>query len=359
MLVFTLITLFILIVFNILFLSVPLEVNHSDGAIVNYNKFSILIAAKNEAGNLPFLIHSLKKIDYPREHFEIILINDNSSDATGEIAREHAENFNNLFVVDASNKQIPGKKGALQIGLNFARFPFIITTDADCIVPPDWLNEINMHFNNGADVIIGFQKYVNLKSFFKKYTAFESLRNQLLLFSLGKINLPYSAIGTNFAFRKRIYEKMGGYSAISQTLSGDDDLLLQKALKLKANIAIMFSKNSLVKTYPPVNIKNLINQRSRHVTTSFYYNFRSVVLLSLWHLTNIVAFYSIFPGLFNSVFLPIFFVKFLLDSLTILRFRKQWNYNFKFAEILIFQAIYEIMIPFYFLKAKFGEIRWK
>ena len=359
MVVFALITLFVLIIFNLVIWSVPLSNSAEKKGAEHLNNFSILIAARNEEANLPALFNSLKNLNYPREHFEVIFVNDNSTDNTLEVAREHAKEFGNCTVASSGEKIIQGKKGALEKGAELSKFPIIVTTDADCILPPNWLREINQRFNNGADVVIGFNAYENLTSFQKKYSAYESLRNQIFAFTMARIGLPYSSVGRNFAFKKEILEKIGGYSAIAQTLSGDDDLLVQQAIKFKANIQAMLSKSSITKTKPPENFSELFKQRSRHVTTSRFYNLKSQVLLAFWHLSNLAAFYSLFLLWFNPIFSVLFLEKILFDLISVFKFQHKWNYYFRWGEIVAFQTIYEFFVPLYFLKAMFGKTKWK
>jgi len=359
MIIFSIVILFFLLTFNFLFWTSASESKGRDSENATLNKFSILIAAKNESRNLNRLFNSIKNLKYPREHYEIIFIDDNSTDNTLDVAREHAASLNNVIVLEAKQKEIPGKKGALQIAFNKASNPFIVTTDADCKLPPLWLTNINKLFNTNADLIIGFHSFENLNNTTKKYAAFESLKNQILTFSFANLGFPYSSIGTNFAFKKEILERIGGYSAISETLSGDDDLLLQKALMFKAKVKTLISKDSIVKTFPPENFKHLINQRSRHVSTSTYYSLQSRILLALWHFTNLIAFFSIFLAPINPTFYFLFIVKILLDLITVFKFQKKWNYKFRWGEIIIFQVIYELMIPVYFIKSQLGTIKWK
>ncbi len=324
-----------------------------------FTTFSILIAAKNEEKNLGATFESLKKLDYPSEHFEIIFIDDNSTDTTFQIAEKFSIQISNLKILSAKGKKIEGKKGALQLGFETAKNEIIVTTDADCTVPTDWLNELNKKFLAGNDLVIGAVRYKKTKKIISQYSAFESLRNRMLIFAFANLGLPYSASGGNFAFRKSVLKSLGGYSQFSQVLSGDDDLLVQKARKQKMKITTILSENSIVQTEAPTSFHELFKQRSRHVSTSNYYSLEIKVFLSLWHLVNIFAFVSIFLFWLNTTLLIFAAVKFTLDLISVKISQKKFRYNFGILKILLLQFLYEIFVPVYYLKGTFGKIEWR
>ncbi len=118
-------------------------------------KLSIVIAAKNEEKNINSLLNSLEKLNYPKENFEVIIIDDNSTDKTAELIQSRISDKNNFALIKADKKKFEGKKGALTIGIENAKNNFIIITDADCKPETNWLNAIAGGLDYGYDFVFG------------------------------------------------------------------------------------------------------------------------------------------------------------------------------------------------------------
>ena len=192
-------------------------------------KLSIVIAAKNEEKNINSLLNSLEKLNYPKENFEVILIDDNSTDKTTELIQSRISDKNNFALIYADKKKFEGKKGALTIGIENAKNNFIIITDADCKPETNWLNAIAGGLDYGYDFVFGVAPIHTGKTFVEKLSAFENLKNSYLTIAAVGLNIPYSAAARSFGFRKTSFERIGGYSNTTETLSGDDDLLIREA----------------------------------------------------------------------------------------------------------------------------------
>ncbi|UJH90816.1 glycosyltransferase [Antarcticibacterium sp. 1MA-6-2] len=129
-------------------------------------RFSVIIPYRNEAQNLPGLFLSLSKIVYPEELFEIILIDDESGDDSEPLCISFKEDHPHLRVKLLNNlrKTNSPKKDAINEGIKYSQYEYIITTDADCVVGELWLN----HFNNslvksGASFIAGLSRLSSFK----------------------------------------------------------------------------------------------------------------------------------------------------------------------------------------------------
>lgn len=324
-----------------------------------YNSFSILIAAKNEEKNIPALIKSLSNIDYPKEYFEVIIVDDNSSDETFSLLKDKCREIDNIKIIKAENKELPGKKGALSIGIEYAKNDFIVTTDADCIVPVNWLKYLDLYAGNNKSIVIGNVLFRNVATFSQKYFDFELLRNRFLSFALAKLGLPYTAAGGNFCYPKELLRNIGGYEKISQTLSGDDDLLLQKGKALGCNITVMDNLEATVYTDPPSDLKSYLIQKQRHLSASNYYSFLDKSILTLWHSVNLLALLSIFFSAFYGGFIIVFLTKITFDLITITFTSKRYKKRFGLMETMLFQLLYECFLPVNYLRASFGKIKWK
>ncbi len=208
-------------------------------------QLSLIIAAKNEENNIESLIDSLEQQNYPKENLEVIFVDDNSTDKTAEIIQSKISDKENYKLVTANNKTISGKKGALAIGIDIAANNFIVITDADCKPEKYWLNTIAGKLDEGFDFVFGVAPIESGKTLVEKISAFENLRNTYLSISAVGLNIPYSAAARSFAFRKTSFKRVGGYGKTTETLSGDDDLLLREAVKNKMLIGTVIDRMRL------------------------------------------------------------------------------------------------------------------
>ncbi|MCX6150061.1 MAG: glycosyltransferase [Ignavibacteriales bacterium] len=353
------ITLFIvsnlLIAFSLFFI-----LQNSNNLQHNKIKFSIVISAKNEEENIVRLIHSLSELDYPQNQFEVIILDDNSTDKTFQIVTETIKSKTNFSLFSANNKSLPGKKGALTIGIQNAKNPFIMITDADCVVEKQWLSSFATKFEVGYDFVLGGINFYQSKSMVNNISCFEKLRTSILTFGFAGLGLPYSAGGASFGFRKNAFNKINGYQNTTETLSGDDDLLIREAVKNKLKIGTVTNRKAFVHSSTKDNFKDYFNQKARHTTTSNFYLWRHKFILALWHFMNLLFLFSPFLAFVDWSYIIFFLVKLIIDEITVISFADKFGYKFKPYQIFYLQIEYEIFLIFHYLNATFKKkIEWK
>jgi cellulose synthase/poly-beta-1,6-N-acetylglucosamine synthase-like glycosyltransferase len=322
-------------------------------------KISVIVAAKNEEQNLPALINSLSNQSYPAELYEVIIIDDGSTDNTYGRAVELSKENQNYTAYKVMTKKFPGKKGALQFGIEKANNLFILITDADCRPEKNWIKSFSAKFELGSEFIIGTAPLVQQKSILNNVSCFENLRNLLLALGMANIGMPYSAAARSFGFKKESFEKLSGYENTLDTISGDDDLLLREAVKHKMKIDVVAEKDSFVYSNAPKSFSEYLTQKTRHTKTSFHYIFIHKVFLAVWHLINIFMLFSPVLMIISSKFLILFLVKIFGDIYLVSSTKRYFNFKFNFLEIIIYQAAYEILLIINFLNGSFRKVRWK
>jgi cellulose synthase/poly-beta-1,6-N-acetylglucosamine synthase-like glycosyltransferase len=322
-------------------------------------KFSIIIAAKNEAENLGKLIPVLSKINYPEQDFEVIIVDDNSKDETFKRAKELISGLNNFSIVGVENTKYEGKRGALDYGISLAKYPNILITDADCLPEKNWLQYCSIKFDEGCEFLFGVAPFFQRKTLVNKISCFENFRNSILAFSAMNFGLPYSASARNFGFKKVSFEKIGGYKNTVGTISGDDDLLLREAVKYNLKICPLTSPGSFVYSRTKKSFSEYFSQRSRHTQTSFYYPLKQKLALTIWHSMNIAFIFSPLLISLSTLFAIPFFVKLIFDISTGTFLLQKFGYRFSIFEIIYLQIIYEIFLVLHIIKAKIGKIEWR
>jgi len=224
------------------------------------NRFSILIACRNEEENLPALFESLHKLDYPQELYELIIVDDASTDRSPEMLKKYCEANENFrtFQLLKKDSEYLGKKAALKLASEHAKFDFLLFTDADCIVPPNWLTSYNNHITDKKDLITGSVLEPTMKGVHK----FSNRMNSGIYASTIGLGIPFACSGGNFCLRKSRFEQVGGYSKIKHYLAGDDKMMLNLVKKSGGKIA--YNPDSLVLTAPVKQDKKFDQKKRRY-----------------------------------------------------------------------------------------------
>lgn len=322
-------------------------------------KFSIIIAIRNEEDNIPSLIASLTKLNYSTSNYEIIFVDDNSTDSSYKLISGLIMKYPNYKIIKAeTHALLQGKKAALSTGIAGASFPYILTTDADCTIGSNWLKVYSDKFNEGFDILFGIAPFVLERFYVNHVAAFENFRNSLLSFTLADCGLPYNAFGRNFGFKKDVFIKLNGYNEINKTLSGDDDLFLLLAAKYNYKIGTVKSKDAFVFSSTKRTFKQFLLQRSRHTKTSAIYPLRIKAILAFWHILNIILTGSILFVPFSNYFLIPFCSKMLIDFATTIISQRKYGYRFNLLAIIPLQISYEVLIIVHFISSKITKDKW-
>ena len=329
------------------------------------NKISVIIAARNEEKHLPNLLDSLISQNYPKENYEIIVVDDRSEDKTAAIVKKYQIQSSNIILLQVitESKQLLGKKGALDKGIRAAKYDLLAFTDADCVPTRNWLTQINKHFTNDTDVVAGYS-FIHYKNrFFQFLKNLE--RSSIFAVVAGSFgwNLGITITAGNMAYRKELFYKVGGFGDIGKIRSGDDDLLIQKMGKLARRMKFMFHPDSVINTGRDSTTNSQIHQETRRGSKWRYYP-ASIKIMTLfifiYYLIFIGSFFGfLFANLSTTLFIIILFLKlipeFLLITLFLARIKRlSLMWVFPIAEL-----IYIPYFIFFGLKGTFGKYKWK
>lgn len=250
---------------------------------------SVIICAKNEAENLNTFLPSICEQDYP--NFEIVLINDDSTDNTLEVIETFARQYNNIKIVNVKNIEAfwGNKKYALTLGIKAAKNDYLLFTDADCKpLSKHWISEMASHFSTEKSVVLGYSGYSKIKhSFLNKLIRYETLITALNYFSFALSGMPYMGVGRNLAYTKEEFFKANGYINHIKLRSGDDDLFVNQ-VATKKNTACAITETSFTESIPKTTYKSWYLQKRRHVSTAQHYKVLHKILLGVLYLTNLM-----------------------------------------------------------------------
>ena len=259
----------------------------------NASGISIIICAYNELENLKKLLPILYKQDY--SNFEIIIVNDRSSDGSHEFLREESLSspILRLVTIDKSPDHIDSKKYAITLGVKAASFNKLLFTDADCLPESEkWISSMSNGFAEENEFVIGYSQFKKQEGIVNMFSRFETQITGMLYNSFAIAGNPYMAVGRNLGYLKSTFLKNKGFNQFQKITGGDDDLLVNH-YATKNNSNVCFGKESLVWTYSKTNFSDYYKQKLRHISVSKYYKAKDKFLLSMYsssHLFFWIAF---------------------------------------------------------------------
>ena len=331
--------------------------------------FTIIVPFRNEAENLPVLLESFSKFNYPANLFEVILVDD-ASDYRLQIAdpsdSELAKHFKfQILEIDNIRRSNSPKKDAITTAMQHVKTDWVITTDADCVVPDNWLlsldNFIQLH---PVSMIAGAVTYDCKNSFLHHFQQLDLASLQGATIGSFGIQKGFMCNGANFAYTKSFFQELHGFDGNDKIASGDDVFLLQKALsKYPEKATYLKSKNSIVTTKPVNDWKSLFYQRVRWAskTGSYQIDFgkRLGVLVFLMNLGLAVATILMVFGIFPWYFLGLLFMfKFGIDTVLIQQTNSFLTKN-KIRYLLVSSLWYPFFSTAVALYSLFGKYEWK
>jgi len=269
---------------------------------------SVVICAKNEWSNIQENLPQILAQQYP--NFEVILIDDHSDENLEILMKPWISKWEQLKV--CRNRNAPGKKGALQTGLDLAKNEIILLTDADCCpASMNWIAWMVSAFNNSTSIVIGYSPFERESGWLNAFIRYESTINMLQYTSLCSIGFPYMGVGRNLAYRKSILTS-GILNRNKDLLWGDDDLMVN-ILANSHTTSVMLHPASHVKTKAENNLLTFFHQKRRHVSTSWRYRASHKIILGSFALSMWFHMVLVIPVLLAGfVLLPVllYFIRF-------------------------------------------------
>ncbi len=324
---------------------------------------SLVVAARNEEQVLEGCLQALSEQDYEGE-WEVIVVDDRSRDGTGDIAKAWGQRWPALRVIHAQDPppfRCP-KKSALAQGIAAAKGELLLFTDADCRPPRHWARSLASHFGPRVGLVAGHAHTQAGPSLIQRVLSLENTAIGALAagsFAQGK---PLSCTGRNLAYRRAVYDQVGGFAEIGHLLGGDDVYFMRQVAE-HTDWQLVFDRDAVVDSLPaPSTWGAIIQQKMRHAAKGGHYRGPALVLAGLvytFHLALGVGLLAALSGLYGGVILwGIWGMRWLVDALLLLGMMggkgKGWLRYVPLLEVLY--------IPYVALLAPAGRLglfRWK
>ena len=323
-------------------------------------KVSVVVACRNEAGNVGNLLKDLKGQDLQPQNYNLIFVDDNSTDQTSAAIREFAikNKPGNLELLSSSGY---GKKAAISSGVSASPNEMIVTTDADCRAGRSWLGKIlsfSARFN--PDMIISPVALSSSKGFLGGFQQLEFLGLQGITAGTAVLDNPIMCNGANLAFRKEAYLR-NEKNLRNDLASGDDIFLLQSMKKEGARIMWLESPEAIIIASSAESVGKFLKQRKRWISKSGSYNdVFSSILGIVTFVTILVQVFTLAAGFFMPEFWLVYLAAFLIKSIPdyLILYNTASRYNRK--QLLKWFLPSQIIYPFYVLAVILYPLKvWK
>ena len=333
-------------------------------------KFTIIIPARNEALIIATCLKTIQLQNYPSELFEVIVVNDHSTDQTEKVVLSIQSSFPSLRLINLSD-HISGtinsyKKRAIEIAVAESKNEWIITTDADCEVLPNWLNNFDLYIQEKQPVLVAAPVMFSLtKSWLGLFQVLDFMSLQGITVAAVAAGYHSMCNGANLAYSKAAFYEVGQFKGIDHLASGDDMLLMYKIKqRFPGQLGFLFSTEMIVTTAPMPSWKTFINQRIRWASKADSYSEKSIFwVLLLVYSFNAFIFFGLIGGIFVNGIYPIIvyivLAKIIVEiifMIPIARFFGRTNTLFFFPIMQPFHISYTVIAGWL---GKFGSYQWK
>jgi cellulose synthase/poly-beta-1,6-N-acetylglucosamine synthase-like glycosyltransferase len=327
---------------------------------------SIIVAARNEDKSIGQCLQALIRQTYPAHKYEIIIVDDGSTDMTVSIVKSFSQRFPNVRLLSLSaetEQEIGSKPMAMTKGIAQAIGEIILTTDADCIVPPRWVEIMINHFDEHVAFVAGPVSEQSSTRFFSKLEQMEFLG--LITTAAGLIGsgMPIICNGANLAYRKNVFMLAGGFG--QNGTSNDDESLMNRIAKRNiGRIVFAPESDAVITTQSSNTVVAFIRQRIRWANKRGRYEDKStfLTLVSLYlffvSFTLTVILIPLDPQLLLSVIL-VFGIKAIVDYFTLRSGARLFRQRFQIPYFLIGELLH---VPYIVIASAIGQLstlHWK
>jgi len=331
------------------------------------SKFSIVIPFRDESENLPELLQSLSLLNYPKDLYEILFVDDDSEDDSVAILKKGVD-FTQTNSTILKNNRISKspKKDAIETAIAQAQFEWILTTDADCSVPKDWLTILDAFIQEEQPKMIAAPVgFTSNDSLLSQFQVLDFLALQATTIGAFGIEKPFLCNGANLCYKKDAFITLNGFTGNKHMASGDDIFLLEKMIASYPNkVKFLKSNKAVVRTKPEFTLTNLISQRVRWAAKSTAYSssFAKLVGLTVLSINSVLIFLLLGSvlGYFSWIFFGfIYLLKFSVDFILLFQMASFINQKRNLIHTVWVAILYPIFSIFIVLKSFTSEYSWK
>ena len=332
-------------------------------------RISVIVPARNEQENITRCLESLQQQRYPASLFEVIVIDDHSTDDTGLLVRRFPmSNLKLVQLIDVlqGNQINAYKKKAIETGIGISSGTLVVTTDADCVFHPQWLETLAAFQRvKNAGFIVAPVMINPGKTMLSVFQSLDFLTLQGITAASVHNRFHNMCNGANLAYLKTVFHRVDGFRGIDNIASGDDMLLMQKvAASYPDSISFLKSHLAIVTTDAAKTWREFLNQRVRWASKAGSYKDPKITsVLLLVYLVNLFILVFLVAGFFDPVWLLFFLMLTAIKTLLEISFTRRVAKFFNSAPLLIYFPFLQPLHMIYIVVAGwlglFGTYHWK
>lgn len=259
---------------------------------------SLIICARNESINLRNHLPLILAQDF--SPFEVIVVDDNSTDDSVETLLDFQKKSSILRVIQIKEPTLPGKKQALARGIAEAKYRWLLLTDADAVPATNqWIGRMCAAVAKNTGMVLGYGPYMAEKGWLNLFIRFEALWVAIQYLSFALRGMPYMGVGRNLMYEKPLFTNSGGFRSHENLASGDDDLFVREVASAQ-NTRICIDAESFVYSRAKNNLRAYFLQKSRHLSTANRYRLHHKLLLGALSMSHFLFFIGVMISLFTS-----------------------------------------------------------
>lgn len=315
---------------------------------------SVIVAARNEEKNIGQLLDHLLHQSY--ESYEVIIVNDRSTDQSASVIEGYAAECPVLRSINVEflPADMPAKKNALSLGIAASKGEILCFTDADCLPPSGWIAALVSAFDKDTGLVAGYSPYseppseshetAGARGLLFRFIEYEEFKGAV--WSAGAIGLQkgWLCTGRSLAYRRRVYDEVGGFEKIKHSISGDDDLFLQLVRRQTDwKIRYLTNEASFVTTVAPSTLHEFVEQRVRHFSAGKYFPPAMKLFFFTFHAANLLILFAFVSSLLSGLAIPLvwpYLLKCVVDAVLFFNTAPLFGQR-KFAStFLLMEALY-------------------
>jgi cellulose synthase/poly-beta-1,6-N-acetylglucosamine synthase-like glycosyltransferase len=326
-----------------------------------HTSFSVLVPARNESATIETCLLGIINQSYPTSAYEIIVINDDSTDDTAERVQRIIDAHPNhtIRLLHTALHHVSGKKAAITLAAETAIGTYLILTDADCTREQKWLHTINSFVLAKQPTMVYAPVIFKAKSVFEKLQLLEFAGLVAIGGAAIEMNNPNMCSASNLIVSKNAFFAVNGYKGSEHLATGDDEYLLHKVCKqFPETVRFLKNREALVSTSANNTIGELAQQRKRWVSASTTYENRWITaILVCAYLFNALIVYQLFAN--PTTGLIILGIKALVEGLFIYNVLSFLGQKSTILLLPLAEPFHILYVLFIGLWGNMGTYKWK
>lgn len=334
-----------------------------------HTRVTIIIPARNEENNIGRCLESIVQQTYPASLMEVIVADDFSTDGTAQIVRNiNLPRIRLLELKSHVNEHETNsfKKKGIELAIQHSSGELIITTDADCTAPPEWIETIVSFYEQTHAAFIAAPVNISNRSrFVEIFQSVDFMTLQGITGAAVSRKMHQMCNGANLAYTREAFNQVDGFSGIDDIASGDDLLLMHKIFTaFPTGVYYLKSKQAIVSTLPMTSWRAFFSQRIRWASKTTRYKDRKmfwtlfgVYFLNVACLLLIILCFVI-KGYFAwiAVFLLVKVIAELNFLFPVAKFFRKKKMLWWFPLLQPFHIVYTVIAGWL---GTFGKYKWK